>query len=409
MAPIGPMWDPALSLENSSACVCRSGSSARCDICPEIRQWFRRSPVCQERSLLSREPSDYRYQGLRAFNDKLRKQSSLHRFEEERKVLKRRKELSGIYSRHFRYYDALQVLDSSRGLSSTDLGGKSLPFSRRGPRFRNSVYMWVDRNGRPVSPPSSHSRSPSYKEKAPLKKVMVSVEEGLSLGFMIRGGAEYGLGIYITGVDESSAADLAGLQFGDQIISVNDIDFTNITHDEAVTLLQSSPHMSMVVRSEGRVPHSTIPYSPNETAASSSAWYTENRPELSRKGSPRKRDHKAEETKSSNSETAEHRLERKARKLLTESQRITLAYYCNEYETGAMPVDSFLSVLLEQLDTPEKYTLMTEVRSLVRGEDLDKFDELIYRRELQAMKSKETMKLAVEIHTEHADDNVSPP
>ncbi|GFT58894.1 HTH_Tnp_Tc3_2 domain-containing protein [Trichonephila clavipes] len=42
--------------------------------------------------------------------------------------------------------------------------------------------------------------------------IIVSVEDGLSLGLMIRGGAEYGLGIYITGVDESSAADLAGLQ-----------------------------------------------------------------------------------------------------------------------------------------------------------------------------------------------------
>ncbi|GFT15989.1 hypothetical protein NPIL_428571 [Nephila pilipes] len=44
--------------------------------------------------------------------------------------------------------------------------------------------------------------------------IIVSVEDGLSLGLMIRGGAEYGLGIYITGVDESSAADLAGLQSG---------------------------------------------------------------------------------------------------------------------------------------------------------------------------------------------------
>lgn len=41
---------------------------------------------------------------------------------------------------------------------------------------------------------------------------MVAVEDGLSLGLMIRGGAEYGLGIYVTGVDESSAADIAGLQ-----------------------------------------------------------------------------------------------------------------------------------------------------------------------------------------------------
>ncbi|GFT58852.1 transposable element Tcb1 transposase [Trichonephila clavipes] len=57
---------------------------------------------------------------------------------------------------------------------------------------------------------------------------------------------------------------------------------------------------------------------------------------------------------STNPANAERRLDRKARKLLTESERLTLAYYCNEYETGAMPVDAFVSVLLEHLDTPEK-------------------------------------------------------
>ncbi|CAL1294804.1 unnamed protein product, partial [Larinioides sclopetarius] len=73
-----------------------------------------------------------------------------------------------------------------------------------------------------------------------------------------------------------------------------------------------------------------------------------------------------------------------------------------------MPVDAFVSVLLEHLDTPEKYSLMTEIRALVPSADLDKFDDMIYRRELQAMKSKEAMKMAVEIHAEHADNNVSP-
>ena len=33
-----------------------------------------------------------------------------------------------------------------------------------------------------------------------------------SLGLMIRGGSEYGLGIYVTGVDRMSAADTAGLK-----------------------------------------------------------------------------------------------------------------------------------------------------------------------------------------------------
>lgn len=38
------------------------------------------------------------------------------------------------------------------------------------------------------------------------------MDEGRSLGLMIRGGAEYGLGIYVTGVDPGSAAHAGALK-----------------------------------------------------------------------------------------------------------------------------------------------------------------------------------------------------
>lgn len=38
------------------------------------------------------------------------------------------------------------------------------------------------------------------------------MDNGRSLGLMIRGGAEYGLGIYITGVDPGSAAHVGELK-----------------------------------------------------------------------------------------------------------------------------------------------------------------------------------------------------
>lgn len=38
------------------------------------------------------------------------------------------------------------------------------------------------------------------------------MDDGRSLGLMIRGGAEYALGIYITGVDQGSAAECGGLK-----------------------------------------------------------------------------------------------------------------------------------------------------------------------------------------------------
>lgn len=44
-----------------------------------------------------------------------------------------------------------------------------------------------------------------------VRRVELVIEPGQSLGLMIRGGIEYGLGIYVTGVDKDSVADRAGL------------------------------------------------------------------------------------------------------------------------------------------------------------------------------------------------------
>lgn len=44
-----------------------------------------------------------------------------------------------------------------------------------------------------------------------VRRVELVIEPGQSLGLMIRGGIEYGLGIYVTGVDKDSVADHAGL------------------------------------------------------------------------------------------------------------------------------------------------------------------------------------------------------
>lgn len=44
-----------------------------------------------------------------------------------------------------------------------------------------------------------------------VRRVELVIEPGQSLGLMIRGGVEYGLGIYVTGVDKDSVADRTGL------------------------------------------------------------------------------------------------------------------------------------------------------------------------------------------------------
>lgn len=53
-----------------------------------------------------------------------------------------------------------------------------------------------------------------------MRRVDLLIEPGQSLGLMIRGGAEYGLGIFVTGVDKGSVADRAGLQVSFYCIQV---------------------------------------------------------------------------------------------------------------------------------------------------------------------------------------------
>jgi S1-C subfamily serine protease len=52
-------------------------------------------------------------------------------------------------------------------------------------------------------------------------------------GFNIRGGSEYGLGVYVSSVDDGGPAEIQGLQVGDLIVEANDISFHNISHGEA--------------------------------------------------------------------------------------------------------------------------------------------------------------------------------
>ncbi|KAM7303907.1 whirlin [Ixodes scapularis] len=107
-------------------------------------------------------------------------------------------------------------------------------------------YTWTTCDGRPTSPPANC--------EAPVHKLSLNVEKGGQLGLTIRGGLEYGLGVFVTAVDPESAADLAGLQVGDQILSVNEQELSVATHDDAAEILRQSPHMVLEVRRLGKLP-----------------------------------------------------------------------------------------------------------------------------------------------------------
>ncbi|XP_067948952.1 tax1-binding protein 3 homolog isoform X1 [Watersipora subatra] len=79
----------------------------------------------------------------------------------------------------------------------------------------------------------------------------------LKCGFRIGGGIDqdpsrcpHGYpdkGIYITYVEERSAADMAGLLAHDKILQVNGIDFTMITHEKACSTIRKDPILQIIV------------------------------------------------------------------------------------------------------------------------------------------------------------------
>ncbi|GLG99015.1 Uncharacterized protein GBIM_05557, partial [Gryllus bimaculatus] len=82
-------------------------------------------------------------------------------------------------------------------------------------------------------------------------------------------------------------------------------------------------------------------------------------------------------------------VEEKARVVLSRAEFSTLAYYQEEYAGRQMTIEAFVAVLLELLNTPEKYTLLTELREVVLPEDRSRFDELVYRREAEGQRCRE--------------------
>nr|XP_033818176.1 rap guanine nucleotide exchange factor 6-like [Geotrypetes seraphini] len=69
------------------------------------------------------------------------------------------------------------------------------------------------------------------------------------LHFTIIGGHNKGFGIFVENVESGTITAEAGLMRGDQIIEVNEQDFTHITHANAFEILMSNTHLSITVKS----------------------------------------------------------------------------------------------------------------------------------------------------------------
>ncbi|XP_040052853.1 whirlin isoform X2 [Gasterosteus aculeatus] len=307
--------------------------------------------------------------------------------------------------------EAVKVLKGSKKLCLSVRSVGRIP----GGYVTNHVYTWVDPHGRSVSPPpdlpehrSATLRRTDSQRRSNMqllqdgdeKKVNLVLDDGRSLGLMIRGGAEYALGIYITGVDQGSAAECGGLKVGDQILEVNGRSFLSVPHDEAVRVLKSSQHLMMTVKDVGRLPHARTVV--GETKWIASSQIGESSADSSMAGFSMDKGASAagkpgfykgvagsQVTLSSLVNQSRAMLEEQARHLLTEAERQTMGYYLEEYRDGHVGVEQLVVALFELLNTHAKFSLLSEVRGLVTPQDLEHFDGLVLRREIQALKARQ--------------------
>ncbi|XP_057405395.1 whirlin isoform X4 [Balaenoptera acutorostrata] len=305
--------------------------------------------------------------------------------------------------------EAVKALKGSKKLVLSVYSAGRIP----GGYVTNHIYTWVDPQGRSISPPSglpqphgSTLRQHEGDRRSALhllqggdeKKVNLVLGDGRSLGLTIRGGAEYGLGIYITGVDPGSEAESSGLKVGDQILEVNGQSFLSILHDEAVRLLKSSQHLILTVKDVGRLPHARTTVDETKWIASSRIGDTATNStgfpgDLTAEGTNKLGFYKgpagSQVTLSSLGNQTRVLLEEQARHLLNERERATMAYYLQEYRGGSVSVEALVMALCELLNTHAKFLLLSEVRGTISPQDLDRFDHLVLRREIESMKARQ--------------------
>ncbi|XP_017731414.1 PREDICTED: whirlin isoform X3 [Rhinopithecus bieti] len=263
--------------------------------------------------------------------------------------------------------EAVKALKGSKKLVLSVYSAGRIP----GGYVTNHIYTWVDPQGRSISPPSGLPQP----HGGALRQ-----QEGdrRSTLHLLQGGDEK--------------------KVGDQILEVNGRSFLNILHDEAVRLLKSSRHLILTVKDVGRLPHARTTVDETkwiansrigETMANSAGFLGDLTTEGINKPGFYKGPAGSQVTLCSLGNQTRVLLEEQARHLLNEQERATMAYYLDEYRGGSVSVEALVMALFELLNTHAKFSLLSEVRGTISPQDLERFDHLVLRREIESMKARQ--------------------
>ncbi|XP_034041360.1 PDZ domain-containing protein 7-like [Thalassophryne amazonica] len=161
-------------------------------------------------------------------------------------------EVNGVSMESITMSSAVKVLTGNNRLRMVVRRVGKIP----GIRYSKEKTTWVDLiHRRMVVEDSSQTPSEASSDSA-LRRIvhLFTTSDDYCLGFNIRGGKEFGLGIYISKLDPGGLAELHGIKMGDQILAANGVSFDDIAHSNAVEVLKSHTHVMLTIREAGRYP-----------------------------------------------------------------------------------------------------------------------------------------------------------
>ncbi|XP_027760187.1 harmonin isoform X1 [Empidonax traillii] len=92
------------------------------------------------------------------------------------------------------------------------------------------------------------------KRSRKLKEVRLDRLNPEGLGISVRGGLEFGCGLFISQLVKGGQADSAGLQVGDEVVRINGYSISSCTHEEVINLIRTKKIVSIKVRHVGMIP-----------------------------------------------------------------------------------------------------------------------------------------------------------
>ncbi|XP_063077037.1 PDZ domain-containing protein 7-like [Engraulis encrasicolus] len=162
-------------------------------------------------------------------------------------------EVNGVSLENISMGSAVKVLTGNQRLRMVVRRVGKVP----GIRYSREKTTWVDLiHRRMVVEEVGTSASESSGDSGALRRIvhLYTTSDDSCLGFNIRGGNEFGLGIYISKLDPGGLAEQNGIKMGDQILAANGFSFEDISHSQAVEVLKSHTHIMLTIKEAGRYP-----------------------------------------------------------------------------------------------------------------------------------------------------------